>query len=433
MAASSLGQLPRNREQVKNIRRKVNSQVPLCSRKSIRDPLFMVMEQSKLSGDKFVRVVTASPEPMCILATDNQLDDLVRFATNPTLFSILSVDPTFCLGDFSVTCIAYRHLLVVDRSTSQSPTMLGPVLVHQKKSFETYHFFASSLIGMRPSLDNILAFGTDGEQALVNAFQKQFRFATHLRCFRHLKQNITRKLTVDMGLSSETSTKVIRDIFGCRLGPTFYEGLVDAISEAQFNEKLSLLEEEWRSISKPGDVPFFEWFKRYHADVVKSTMLRPVRELAGLGNPPMEYCTNDSESINSAVKQFVNFKKSDWPVFNENMKKFVETQQNEVQKTIVGIGQYILRDDYQYLKVASNTWFSLSECQRKDYIDKFQHANVDDKVCSKGDTMLTMGLPDPKLSVSIEVASSSSGLPALLLKSLWNKSYELLCDGKGLL
>ena len=174
MAASSLGQLPRNREQVKNIRRKVNSQVPLCSRKSIRDPLFMVMEQSKLSGDKFVRVVTASPEPMCILATDNQLDDLVRFATNPTLFSILSVDPTFCLGDFSVTCIAYRHLLVVDRSTSQSPTMLGPVLVHQKKSFETYHFFASSLIGMRPSLDNILAFGTDGEQALVNAFQKQF-------------------------------------------------------------------------------------------------------------------------------------------------------------------------------------------------------------------------------------------------------------------
>ena len=235
----------------------MNSPVPLYSKKSIRDPLFMVMEQSKLCGDKFVRVVTASPEPMCILATDNQLDDLVRFGTNPLLFSILSIDPTFCLGDFSVTCIAYRQFLVVDRHSGQSPIMLGPVLVHQKKTFETYHFFFSSLIGMRPFLDNILAIGTDGEQALITAFQKQFRFAIHLRCFRHLKQNISRKLTVDMGLSSEMSQNIINQIFGCKIGPTFYEGLVDAKSEAEFDEQLAHLEEDWSSKSTSCDASFF--------------------------------------------------------------------------------------------------------------------------------------------------------------------------------
>ena len=85
MGAKSLGELPRNRGQISNMRRNVNSNLPLCSCKGLRDPLFMVMEQCKLceSGDKFVRAVTASPEPMCVLATDQQLTDLVRFATNP--------------------------------------------------------------------------------------------------------------------------------------------------------------------------------------------------------------------------------------------------------------------------------------------------------------------------------------------------------------
>ena len=117
MNASSLGMLSRNREQVANRHRGIeNSGVPICSNKRVRDPLFMVTEQSKIceSGDKFVRVVTASPEPMCVLATDQQLTDLVRFSTNPNCFSVLSIDPTFSLGDFNVTCIAYRNLLVTD-------------------------------------------------------------------------------------------------------------------------------------------------------------------------------------------------------------------------------------------------------------------------------------------------------------------------------
>ena len=168
MKAASLSQLPRNRQQVSNIRRSVGFQVPLCSKKGLNDPLLMVMQQSKLCGDSFVRTVTV---PMCILTTDQQLKDLERFTTNASLFSIVSVDPTFSLGDFSVTCIVYRHL-IKDRRTGESPIMLGPILVHQRKLFETYHFFISSLIRFAPSLDHILAFGRDGEEALAVAHGK---------------------------------------------------------------------------------------------------------------------------------------------------------------------------------------------------------------------------------------------------------------------
>jgi len=68
MGATSIGELPRNRQQVSNIRCKISSSSSICSAKGLRDPLFMVMEQSKLceSGDKFVRVVTACLESMCL-------------------------------------------------------------------------------------------------------------------------------------------------------------------------------------------------------------------------------------------------------------------------------------------------------------------------------------------------------------------------------
>lgn len=142
LSAKNLGELPRNRTQVANVRSKSDVANSLCSKKSIRDPLFMVMEQSKLceGKDKFVRIVTATPEPMCVLATDQQLHDLARFGANPNKFCVLSVDPTFSLGDFSVTCITYHHLLVTDPRTGQSPIMLGPLLVHQSKEYSTYHF-----------------------------------------------------------------------------------------------------------------------------------------------------------------------------------------------------------------------------------------------------------------------------------------------------
>jgi len=137
-----LGELPRNREQVAHMRCGAVAS-SLGSNKSSCDPLFTVMEQSKLQdgGNSFVCTVTTCPEPMCLLATNQQLDDLVRFCTNPDQFCVLSIDPTFSLGDFSVTCITCRNLLVTDKRTGQSPNMLGPLFVHQSKSYEVSNFF----------------------------------------------------------------------------------------------------------------------------------------------------------------------------------------------------------------------------------------------------------------------------------------------------
>lgn len=95
-------------------------------------------------------------------------------------------------------------------------------------------------------------------------------------------------------------------------------------------------------------------------------MLCPVRQAAGLGDPPSEFFTNDSESLNSTLKQFLSFKKSEWPVFNDKMQKFVSEQQEEVCKAMIGLSQYIIRDEYKQLRVVPSRWFTAFTEKQKE-------------------------------------------------------------------
>ena len=128
-----MGDLPRNRKQAYNIISRKNDD---------DDALLSVMLMCKLSVDKgddpFVHIATSAPEPMCVLSTNS----------------------TF---DFSVMVTSYRNLLLKNRTTGQNPVMIGPMLVHRRKLFSSYHFLASSLVSLKPSISHLQAFGTDGE------------------------------------------------------------------------------------------------------------------------------------------------------------------------------------------------------------------------------------------------------------------------------
>lgn len=54
-------------------------------------------------GRKFIRSVTFETDTCCILASDSQLENVVRFCTNKGASCVLDDDPTFDLGKFYVT------------------------------------------------------------------------------------------------------------------------------------------------------------------------------------------------------------------------------------------------------------------------------------------------------------------------------------------
>ena len=92
------------------------------------------------SDEAFMWSVVAAPEPMAVLATNRQLNDMIRFLTDPVQHTVMGIDPTFNFGEFNVTLIAFRYLLLEHRKLGHSPIILGPLLIHQQKKISSYHF-----------------------------------------------------------------------------------------------------------------------------------------------------------------------------------------------------------------------------------------------------------------------------------------------------
>ena len=229
VGVASTSMLPRNRQQISNIRRSH------CAHD--KNVLYSVMLECKLTqgkGGAFVRDVKAAPSPQSVVFFDWQLRDMERFLTNNHQFGVLSVDTTFNLGEFYVTVVTYPQLMLQDVSTGKHPAMFGPVLIHQQKDFPSFNYFAATLISHNKNLRNVLCFGTDGDKALVEAFAHNFPYALQLRCFIHFKKNVQEKMR-SFGFPSSVSDAVLADIFGKHTGSVYTEGFVDCASEDAFD------------------------------------------------------------------------------------------------------------------------------------------------------------------------------------------------------
>ena len=267
MHAQSCCDLPRDRRQVYNFKNAEKVKQESCVMAhgiSQTDTLAHIMNTCKQENgiNAFIRSVEAAPEPMCVLATDQQLTDLERFCTGNES-SVLFVDPTYNLGPFYVTPTTFRNLTVETKQNSH-PILLGPILVHQTKTFRPFHYFASTLIRLNPKLINIRSFGTDGEPELIKAFKICFPKAIHLRCVNHLRQNIKDKLRF-IGITQGDCKEFLNDIFGVQRREHLEIGLIDAESEAIFSTALMRLNDKWnnleRSFIAQGSPPkFYDWF-----------------------------------------------------------------------------------------------------------------------------------------------------------------------------
>ena len=106
----------------------------------------------------------------------------------------LTIDTTYNLGHFHVTLTTYPHLMSEDISTKNHPTMLGPVLVYQQMYFASFNYFGAIAGGLNKRLQNVRAFGTDGQESMIEAFSHYLPGALQLRCFIHFKNNVKVKL-----------------------------------------------------------------------------------------------------------------------------------------------------------------------------------------------------------------------------------------------
>ena len=120
------GQLPRSEKQVTSMRRRQKLKGK-SEGGAAADALFVVMQRAHTEDPsaQFIRGIRTAPDPAIVLAYDFQLNDLIRFCTSSTAeFCVLTIDPTFSLGEFDVTPITYRHSTTISKK-QHAPNFYG--------------------------------------------------------------------------------------------------------------------------------------------------------------------------------------------------------------------------------------------------------------------------------------------------------------------
>lgn len=423
---SSCSQVGRNLKQVYNMKQYQGTTSGLTSNPN-KDLIYDLLEQNCHSAGGFVRSVNFDDGIVSVVGTDEQFHDISRFCgRHVEEKSVLGVDPTFNLGDFYVTPTVYENKLIVNKKTGKHPIFMGPALIHVDRKYGSYYYFASQLQKLCPDFKNGLnAVGTDGEEALASAFSTVFPHCIHLLCSLHKRENLLRKMR-ELKIEETGIKELLCDIFGSEDDGGHIEGLIDATGSSEFMEKLEMLKPKWEILSKE----FPKWFTVHEVELFCSSMIASVRCLAGLGNPPKYYTTNSNESLNNLLKSKVDFKRSEWPKFNEILFAAVSEQQEEFAKAVFSQGEYEFRNEYKYLQVTHLDWIQMSREQRESKIEKARKAKLSCAQSESTPTISPLIQTNRHLSVNVEDARISH-VSRQKVHSMWEKAEQLL-NGCGL-
>ena len=144
------------------------------------------------------------------------------------------------------------------------PNILWLIRFANFRNIETFHmklqWWRQKFSAAIASVNALLPCGTDGVTALIDGFQRNFRFATFLRCFIHFKGNIQ---TEPYSKISSTQQKLyMQEMFGKQEGTTKFYGLVDSESTPRVWSDVRGSENDWNNRELGiTNISFFDLFK----------------------------------------------------------------------------------------------------------------------------------------------------------------------------
>ena len=107
------------------------------------------------------------------------------------------------------------------------------------------------------------------------------------------------------------------------------------------------------------------------------------------------------------LKGCLGYKKHQWALFNSKIKDMVKQQQQEMEKAIIGYGQYQLRPQFSSLAVTDDKCFRMTQEQRQRCIRKFNAATVHHMTGSEESTTATPMSTAANTSSSADILSLS--------------------------
>ena len=141
-------------------------------------------------------------------------------------------------------------------------------------------------------------------------------------------------------------------MFGKTTGTVRESGLTDANDSEKFLNMLHNLKEKWSALHRNGET-FHCWFMANKSEEFQMSVIKSVRERAGLGCPPERFTTNRSEQTNRSIQEFV---KKEWEGklkrICASLAKLVNAQKQKIELAAVGKGEYKLKEKYKFLQIS---------------------------------------------------------------------------------
>lgn len=303
-----------------------------------------------------------------------QIYDLVRFCVISD--SLMFVDTTFNLGKFYVTVIAYNDLSLYKRGTNHHLIMIGPIMVHTRKTKEIYHHFASSInqffllnSELFPESNlNVKNIITDDDSALHGAFKLVFKESNFVLCCNHMKKDIKRILG-HFAIDENEKQEVLFSIFGNKLDRQ--DALIYADSYDDYKEKLKPLLHKWQDYlcrTKPVNQTFKDWFAKHKLKKIYENIIKP-----NLDSLEKTYwTTNYIKSLNQAIKELKDSRRK--YTFSRIHSFFEEHSSYIVNQSSLALrnaGNFELAREVAKLTIRNETWLALRADIQRKRINKF--------------------------------------------------------------
>ena len=401
--------IPRNRNQVAHYRTNYGDN------KSKTDELATLvhMANSKDTENSFVRSVAITPEKSVFCATDRQLKDVERFCTKANRFCILGVDPTYNLGPCYVTLTTYRHLLFRTKD-GQHPVMLGPLLLHTGKTYDSYFPLPSNMIKFNRNLNGILVTGTDAEENVFRPFNDLCNSTINQYCSIHLHENVKSQLS---NIPSMDKNQIFNDLFGSVDGDYKVKGVVDAEGEIEFEEFFTKFCQKWAKYPE-----FIAYIIGEKEEVMKTSMRADIRSICGLGYPPATYNQNANECMNRWVKDKLTNPLKSFTDVVHLLEKEIRRQDDQIFLSLSGTGEWTLDSSLKGSRFDIGIrYFQKTVHQRKGFLKAFNDYVEVPQIL----------LPSENSGEQLSIAANDSGLlfpPMEVLQPIFKKAANYIKD-----
>ena len=299
--------------------------------------------------------------PGIVLFTTKQIQDIRRFCCSAPLGegTVLGVDKTFNLGQLHVTPAVFKNLGIVRPTTNTHPLFIGPTLVHGNSDTKTYNTFFHFIRQAIEGAPRELVIGSDEEMAIRKAAKSVFPTCSLIACLRHLKTNMKVYLRDKLGAATTTRHNIVTAVFGPG-------GLTSSPTTAIFEARLTNIQTTIND-QAPG---YLQHFNTHLLPILKENLDTTLTRTEA----PPDWTNNNSESINHILKMKIDWRPQAIPQLINSIYEVVQGHYTDVERAIMGQGEYRLHKDFEELFVQPAVWCSKSDDQRRRHLDKFQMA-----------------------------------------------------------